>query len=46
MPDDKEKSVKIDLKDRDKRYVYTDNDVKSIFQYGSVKKSTEKNEKK
>jgi|LakMenEpi03Aug12_release.lakeMendotaPanAssembly.Ray.scaffolds.fasta_scaffold197451_2 hypothetical protein len=37
---------KIDTKDRDKRYMYTENDIKSLFQYGPVKKSTEKTEKK
>lgn len=37
---------KIDTKDRDKRYVYTENDVKSIFQYGPSKNSTQKIEKK
>jgi hypothetical protein len=37
---------KIDTKDRNKRFTYTENDVKSLFQYGPVKKSTEKIEKK
>jgi hypothetical protein len=42
MPEEK----KIDTKDRDKRYTYTENDVKSIFQYGPTKISTQKTEKK
>ena len=33
---------KISIKDRDKRFTYTENDVKSIFQYGPTKKSTQK----
>ena len=37
---------KIDTKDRDKRFIYTENDTKSIFQYGPTKKSAEKKEKK
>lgn len=37
---------KIDTKDRDKRYTYTENDIKSLFQYGPIKKPTEKTEKK
>ena len=37
---------KIDTKDRDKRFIYTEMDVKSIFQYGPTKKSAEKKEKK
>ena len=37
---------KIDTKDRDKRYMYTENDIKSLFQYGPTKKSEEKIEKK
>jgi len=37
---------KIDTKDRNKRFIYTENDVKSIFQYGPTKNSAEKNEKK
>jgi len=37
---------KIDTKDRDKRYMYTESDTKSLFQYGPTKKSTEKTEKK
>jgi hypothetical protein len=37
---------KIDTKDRDKRYTYTENDAKSIFQYGPTKKPIEKIEKK
>ncbi len=37
---------KIDTKDRDKRYIYTENDIKSIFQYGPPKISTQKIEKK
>ena len=46
MPDDKSKEKKIDTKDRDKRYVYTENDVKYIFSYGPSKKTTQKIEKK
>ena len=42
MPDEK----KIDTKDRDKRYTYTEDDAKSIFGYSSSEKSTEKPEKK
>ncbi len=37
---------KIDTKDRDKRYIYTENDVKSIFQYGPTEKNIQKIEKK
>jgi len=37
---------KIDTKDRDKRYTYTENDAKSIFQYGPTKKPIKKIEKK
>ncbi len=37
---------KIDTTDRDKRYVYTENDIKSIFQYGPSEKSTQKIQKK
>jgi len=37
---------KIDTKDRDKRYMYTENDIKSLFQYGPTKKSDQKIEKK
>jgi hypothetical protein len=37
---------KIDTKDRNKRYIYTETDAKSLFSYGPVKKSTEKSEKK
>lgn len=37
---------KIDTKDRDKRFIYTESDAKSIFQYGPTKKSAEKKEKK
>lgn len=37
---------KIDTKDRDKRFVYTENDAKSIFNYGPIKNSTQKIEKK
>jgi len=37
---------KIDTKDRDKRYIYTENDTKSIFQYGPTEKNTQKTEKK
>ena len=37
---------KIDTKDRDKRFIYTENDVKSIFQYGPQKNSTQKIQKK
>lgn len=36
---------KIDTKDRDKRYIYTKSDVKSIFQHGPVKKPAEKIQK-
>jgi hypothetical protein len=42
MPEEK----KIDTKDRDKRYIYTENDVKSIFGYGPPEKYAEKTEKK
>ncbi len=42
MPDEK----KIDTKDRNKRYTYTESDAKSLFQYGpkenSIKKITKK----
>lgn len=37
---------KIDTKDRDKRYMYTENDVKSLFQYAPTKNSNQKIEKK
>jgi hypothetical protein len=37
---------KIDTKDRDKRFIYTESDVKSIFQYGPTKNSTQKIQKK
>jgi len=37
---------KIDTKDRDKRYIYREDDVKSIFGYGSSEKYTEKTQKK
>jgi hypothetical protein len=37
---------KIDTKDRDKRYIYTESDVKSIFNYGPVKNTPQKLEKK
>lgn len=37
---------KIDTKDRNKRYIYTEKDVKYIFQYGPTKNSAEKIEKK
>jgi len=37
---------KIDIKDRDKRFIYTESDIKSIFQYGPTEKSTKKVEKK
>lgn len=37
---------KIDTKDRDKRFIYTESDAKSIFQYGPEKKSAQKIEKK
>lgn len=37
---------KIDTKDRNKRYTYTESDVKFIFQYGPTKKYTQKIEKK
>ncbi len=42
MPDEK----KIDTKDRDKRYIYTESDVKRIFTYGPKEKNVEKIEKK
>ena len=42
MPDEK----KIDTKDGDKRYTYTEDDAKSIFGYGPPEKSAEKTEKK
>jgi hypothetical protein len=45
MPDDKKSEKKIDTKDRDKRYIYTENDVKSIFNYGPSEKSAQKIEK-
>lgn len=37
---------KIDTKDRNKRYIYTENDAKSIFGYGPSEKSAQKTEKK
>jgi hypothetical protein len=37
---------KIETKDRDKRFIYTESDVKAIFQYGPSKKSVQKTEKK
>lgn len=37
---------KIDTKDRNKRYIYTESDVKAIFGYGPSEKSAEKSEKK
>ena len=37
---------KIDTENRNKRFIYTENDAKSIFQYGPLKKSAEKIEKK
>jgi hypothetical protein len=37
---------KIDTTDRNKRFTYTETDVKSIFQYGPIKKSVQKTEKK
>jgi hypothetical protein len=37
---------KIDVKDRDKRYIYAEDDVKYIFGYGPSEKSAEKIEKK
>lgn len=37
---------KIDTKDRNKRYIYTESDVKSIFQYGPTKNPKQKTEKK
>ena len=42
MPDEK----KIDTNDRDKRYTYTESDIKRIFSYGPKEKSVEKIEKK
>ena len=42
MADEKQ----IDTKDRNKRYTYTSNDAKSIFQYGPTQNSTQKIEKK
>jgi hypothetical protein len=38
--------VKINTENRTERFVYTKEDVKSIFQYGPTKNSEEKNEKK
>ena len=37
---------KIDIKDRNKRFTYTESDVKSIFNYGPTEKNTKKLEKK
>jgi len=37
---------KIDTKDRAKRFIYTEADAKSIFNYGPTEKSTQKIEKK
>jgi len=37
---------KIDTKDRNKRYTYTQNDVKSIFSYGPPEKNSQKNTEK
>jgi hypothetical protein len=37
---------KIDTKDRDKRFIYTESDVKSLFQYGPTQNSIEKIRKK
>lgn len=37
---------KINTEKRPERFVYTESDVKSIFQYGPTKKSAEKIEKK
>jgi len=37
---------KIDTKDRNKRYTYTENDVKYIFAYGPIEKNSQKNTKK
>jgi len=37
---------KIDTNPRNKRYIYTENDAKSIFQYDPTKKPIEKIEKK
>lgn len=37
---------KINTENRDKRFIYTEKDVKSIFQYGPAKNSTQKIEKK
>lgn len=37
---------KIDTKDRNKRYIYTESDAKSIFHYGPKKNSIQKIEKK
>ena len=42
MPDEK----KIDTKDRDKRYTYTEDDAKSIFGYSLPEKPAEKTKKK
>jgi hypothetical protein len=37
---------KINTENRDKRFTYTQTDAKSLFQYGPIKKSIEKTEKK
>ena len=37
---------KIDIKDRNKRFTYTESDAKSIFNYGPTEKNTKKLEKK
>jgi hypothetical protein len=37
---------KFDIKDRNKRFIYTENDIKSIFGYGPSEKSVQKTEKK
>jgi hypothetical protein len=45
MPDEK-KEKKIDTKDRDKRFIYTDSDVSSILGIPSDEKKITKNNKK
>jgi hypothetical protein len=38
--------IKINTENRDTRFIYTKEDVKSIFQYGPLKNDAEKTEKK
>jgi hypothetical protein len=38
--------VKINTENRNKRFIYTKEDAKSIFQYGPMKNSIQKSEKK